>query len=178
MELTRRDALAALVASGVTVAGGAAFLDARESDEADDATLSERDVETLVAVARVVYPSQVSGVRKFVETYALGRVDDRPAYRRGMADVVATLDDYATDWRDGHFSALDSEGRDTLLREMGVASATPDPEGTDAERIRYYLVNDLLFALYTSPAGGELAGIENPQGHPGGLESYRRGPNR
>jgi hypothetical protein len=59
---------------------------------------------------------------------------------------------------------------------MGVHTADEDPDGTTAERIRFYVVNELLFALYASPAGGRLVGIENPQGHPGGAESYRRGP--
>jgi len=44
-------------------------------------------------------------------------------------------------------------------------------------RVRYYLVNDLLFALYSSPTGGKLVGIENPQGHPGGTGSYQQPPN-
>jgi hypothetical protein len=42
--------------------------------------------------------------------------------------------------------------------------------------VRYYVVNELLYALYTSPTGGELVGIENPQGHPGGHESYQHEP--
>ncbi|WP_458209053.1 gluconate 2-dehydrogenase subunit 3 family protein [Haladaptatus sp. NG-SE-30] len=178
MELTRRDALAALAASGVAVAGGAAVLDSRRSDDSGDAdaSLSDPDIDTLVAVARVVYPSEVSGIREFVTTYSVGRVEDRSNYRRGMDDAIATLDDYATDWRDGRFVDLDAETQDTLLQQMGVADAKPEPDGTDAERIRFYLVNDLLFAFYTSPTGGKLAGIENPQGHPGGLQSYQRGP--
>jgi hypothetical protein len=63
-----------------------------------------------------------------------------------------------------------------VLDEMGVDTADPDPEGPDPARVRFYVVNDLLFALYASPTGGELVGIENPQGHPGGTDSYRRGP--
>jgi hypothetical protein len=59
---------------------------------------------------------------------------------------------------------------------LGVRTAEPDPDGTDVERVRYYVVNELLFALYSSPTGGELVGLENPQGHPGGIDSYRRGP--
>jgi hypothetical protein len=42
--------------------------------------------------------------------------------------------------------------------------------------VRYYVVNELLLALYASPTGGELVGIENPQGHPGGTASYQQGP--
>ncbi|WP_266076846.1 gluconate 2-dehydrogenase subunit 3 family protein [Haladaptatus caseinilyticus] len=175
MELTRRDALAALGATGIAVTGGAALLDSLESGDSAD-SLSDDDIDTLVAVAEVVYPSELSGVREFVATYSVGRTEGRQEYRQGLIDSVATLTDYATEWHDGRYSTLNAATRDTLLRQMGVAEATPTADGTDAERVRYYLVNDLLFALFSSPTGGKLAGIENPQGHPGGLESYRRGP--
>jgi hypothetical protein len=59
-----------------------------------------------------------------------------------------------------------------------TADPDPDPDGTDAGRVRYYVVNELLYALYASPTGGELVGIENPRGYPGGTASYRRGPDR
>jgi hypothetical protein len=59
---------------------------------------------------------------------------------------------------------------------MGADTVDPDPDGGDVARVRYYVVNELLFALYASPTGAELLGLENPQGHPGGLASYQRGP--
>ena len=66
--------------------------------------------------------------------------------------------------------------RDALLDQMSVDVADPDPDGVDRERVRYYVVNELLFALYATPTGGKLVGIENPQGYPGGTASYQRGP--
>ena len=42
-----------------------------------------------------------------------------------------------------------------------------------SDRVRFFVVNELLFALYSSPTGGSLVGIENPVGHPGGTESYQ-----
>jgi hypothetical protein len=59
---------------------------------------------------------------------------------------------------------------------MGVDLVDPDPDGFSAERVRFYLVNELLYALYSSPTGGTLLGLENPQGYPGGSESYQQGP--
>jgi hypothetical protein len=59
---------------------------------------------------------------------------------------------------------------------MNADTLEPDPRGSDEQRVRYFVVNELLFALYASPTGGELVGIENPQGHPGGIQSYQRGP--
>lgn len=171
MQLTRRDVLAALGAAGV--AGGASVLatDVLRGDPVDD-----HDVATLVAVADAVYPSEVEGVESFVREYSVARVRDRPEYGHGVSDAVATLDEYARDWFDGRFVALDADARRTLLDQMSVDAADPDPGGDDPERVRYYLVNELLFALYTTPTGGRLAGLENPQGHPGGVDSYQRGP--
>src|SRR6056297_1784029 len=197
MELTRRDALTALAAGGVAVGTGAMlegnpFADGR-GDSSTDASPEER-LASLLAVAEVVYPTELSGVEEFVRTYALGRVEsaarraadterggttreERPDYREGMVDALGTLDEYARSWFDDDFRNLDAETRATLLDQMGVDTASPAPDGADPDRVRYYLVNELLYALYSSPTGGRLVGIENPQGHPGGTASYRRGPN-
>lgn len=184
MELTRRDAVAALAAAGVGIGGGCAaprsLEDATEANGADSepVTLSETETATLVAVAEAVYPTAVSGVEPFVEAYIRGRIDDvrDDAYRRGVVDAVELLDARARSWHGAPFLELEPSARERLLRQVGSDTAEPDPEGTDAERVRHFLVNEVLFALYASPTGGELVGIENPQGHPGGLESYRRGP--
>ncbi|WP_134672195.1 gluconate 2-dehydrogenase subunit 3 family protein [Halorussus marinus] len=179
MELSRRDALAALAAGGVTV-GATAALDGNPFDGGDepapDRPSPEERLDALVAVADVVYPAEVSGVEEFVRRYALGRVEDREGYRDGIVDALDTLDEYARTWHDADFRALDAETRESVLDQMAVDDADPDPDGSDRERVRYYAVNELLYALYTSPTGGELVGIENPQGHPGGATSYRRGP--
>ncbi|WP_435358142.1 gluconate 2-dehydrogenase subunit 3 family protein [Haloarchaeobius sp. DFWS5] len=176
MELTRRDALAALTSAGIVVGTGAAALSQSSLRDAKDRVDAEVDVETLVAVAEVVYPSEVSGVDEFVRTYVAGRTDGRPDYREGMAAALAVVDDRATRWEDGPFAELEPGARDSVLRSMGVDGVEPDPDGTTASQVRYYVVNELLYAFYTSPTGGELVGIENPVGHPGGTESYQRGP--
>ncbi|MFB6069015.1 MAG: twin-arginine translocation signal domain-containing protein [Halobacterium sp.] len=171
MELTRRDVLAALAATGAAAGAGAVLL-----TDADDAPIGDREVDTLVAVADVVYPSDVEGVEDFVREYSVNRVRDRPEYAAGVADAVADLDEYSRDWNDEAFAALSTGTADETLAGYGVDTADPDPDGEAPERIRYYLVNELLYALFTTPTGGSLAGIENPQGHPGGTASYQRGP--
>ncbi|EMA47284.1 gluconate 2-dehydrogenase subunit 3 family protein [Halococcus saccharolyticus] len=188
MELTRRDALAALAGGSVVGGGGAAAIGRNESEpsgartETDDGSSTAADAafttvrDPLVATARVVYPDEITGIPRFVETYALGRIEEREKYRRGVERAVAAIDDRAESWYDGRYASLDAEDRDGVLREMGADTADPDPEGSTAERVRYYVVNELLYALYTSPAGGKLVGLENPQGHPGGHESYQHGP--
>lgn len=171
MELTRRDVLAALAASGAA-AGASVSL----SSDPRDGPLGDHEVDTLVTVARVVYPSEVSSVESFVRQYSVERVRNRPEYAAGVADAVAVLDDYSQTWEDADFTALGAERADDTLSGFDVDTADPDPEGSDRERVRYYLVNELLYALFTTPTGGDLAGIENPQGHPGGATSYQRGP--
>lgn len=188
IELTRRDAIAALAAAGVGVGGGMTLLDDREavrSGPADSGTaaggeaagsVGDHERETMVAIAEVVYPSAVSGLDPFVGTYLDGKAD-REGFPGVLSRAVADLDTYATDWHGDQVVGLDPPTREALLREVGVDTADPDPTGTPAERIRFAVVNELLFALYASPTGGRLVGIENPQGHPGGLASYQRGPN-
>ena len=170
MELTRRDALVALGAVGAgTAAVGVRDLGDGGSDENDG-----RILEALVAAAEVVYPSELSGIETFVETFLEGRLD-REDHAAGLHDAVEELDDLAAEWYDGRFAALPPADRDRLLREVGAHTADENPDGTTAQRVRYYVVNELLLALYSSPTGGELVGLENPQGHPGGIDSYRRG---
>jgi len=184
VELTRRDVLAALAAVGATVGGGvvAGRYDPPRADAASDAgsgsvaepTLSTDLLDLLDAAAEVVYPTGVDGRRTFVETYVLGRTENRPAYREGLQEAAAQLDAVARDWRGQPYADLDADVRDKLLRDLGVETAEPVADGTITERIRFYVVNDLLFAFYSSPTGGRLVGIENPIGHPGGIESYQR----
>jgi len=184
MELTRRDAVAALAAVGGGAAIGLSGLveppSATSGDDGprEDNSGAPGDAEieaTLVAAAEVVYPSDVTGVEEFVRTYLSGRLG-REEHRAGMARAVAELDQLANNWYGGRFAALDPGDRDDFLRELGADSAEENPDGTTAERVRYYVVNEVLLALYASPTGGELVGIENPQGHPGGQASYQRGP--
>lgn len=172
MELTRRDALVALGIAG-TAAGGAYAVSRLDGDEKASA---EHVVERLPPVAEVVYPSEVEPTREFLETYVVGRVEERDAYLGGVVEALDTLDGYTRELRDERFADAPLDERDQLLRYMGVDEAEPDPDGTDPERVRYYVVNELQYALYTTPVGGRLVGIENPVGYPGGTESYTKGP--
>ncbi len=174
MELTRRDALAALAALGVgggTLSGCAA----PRSDTPPTDVDGDRIRAVLTAAAEVVYPSEVSGIDEFVTTLLEARLEDS-THATGLDETVAELDDHASAWYEDRFAALSVADRDRVLEEVGAAAADEDPDGTTAERVRYYVINELLLALYASPAGGELVGIENPQGHAGGLASYQRGP--
>lgn len=197
MELTRRDAVAALAAVGVGGSVGALQLNAegdlwksiteddlwksimeddlRKSiteDTAKETALSDEERETLNAVAAVVYPSEVSGIPEFVENYVAGRNSDRE-FAEGMSGAIEILDEHAEAWFDSSYRELSPSDQETVLRQMGLDDMGSVPDGSRPERVRYYLVNELLYALYTTPTGGELVGIENPPGHPGGTESYQ-----
>ena len=176
MELTRRDAAAALAALGaggvaaVTV-GGDTEPDGDRSADIDEAAITE----TMVAAAEVVYPDAVTGIDTFVGTFLDSRLVGEN-HAAGVDDAVAAVNDRAESWHDDRFAALDADTRDSVLRGMGTDTAEPRRDGSTAEEVRYYIVNELLLALYSSPTGGELVGIENPQGYAGGIDSYQRGP--
>lgn len=171
MELSRRDAIAALAALGV----GGSLSGCVAPPGADSAIDVERVLEGQVAAAAVVYPDEVSGTATFVKTFLEARLEDR-THAMGMEAAVAELDDNARVWYQDRFAALSVADREQVLRNVGADTADEDPEGTPSERVRYYVVNELLLALYASPTGGELVGLENPRGHAGGLETYQRGP--
>ena len=188
MELTRRDAVAALATLGATTSTAgcvAPTADAEDrvggeasgtgTDEGDSGVDEEVLIETLTAAAEVLYPSAVDGIDEFVGTFLSGRLDEGP-HAAGVRAAVDALETRAESWYGDRFAALDAEDRESLLRETGVAVADEDPNGTTAEQLRYYVVDELLLALYSSPTGGELVGIENPQGYAGGIESYHGGP--
>ena len=181
MKLTRRDALAALSAAGVAV-GGSVVADRVADSETlvddllgsetdDESTLDESARQTLVAVAEVVYPSELDGIEGFVETYTEGRLLADESRRRSVTTTLSELDEVSREWESTAFTNLDTDTRDELLRELAVDTADPDPEGLLPGRVRYYVVNDLLYALYASPTGGGLAGTPNPIGHPGGYRT-------
>ncbi len=177
MRLTRRDAVVALAAAGITAGGALSLADSPgKKDPSNGDALDSGELRTLVSLAEVLYPEEVEEVESFVAEYTVGRIRGREAHAAATREALSYLDAYAESWHDTAFADLDPATREKALRGMGADTADPDPDGDDTERVRYYLVNELLFALYASPTGGELVGIENPQGHPGGLASYQRGP--
>ena len=176
MELTRRDAAAALAALG---AGGVAAVAVGGDDEPESDRSADIDeaaiTETMVAAAEVVYPDTVTGIDDFVNTFLDSRLTGE-SHATGVDNAVTAVNDRARSWYGDRFAALGADTRDTVLREMGTDTAEPRRDGSTAEKVRYYVVNELLLALYSSPTGGELVGIENPQGYAGGIKSYQRGP--
>lgn len=170
MRLTRRDAIATLAVLG---GGSAAIGRLGDADKP-----AERVVTTIVATAGVVDPSAVQVDAEFVRTYLLGRSHAQAGYARAVADAVAELDRTARAEFGGSFASLPVDHRRAVLAYLGVDRAISDPNGTVPQRIRYYVVHELLYALYTSPVGGRLLNMENPPGFPGGRDAYQRSPDQ
>ncbi len=174
MELTRRDATIALAAIG---AGGIALGTHQIRDRSSaESGLSDDEITTInatmISIAKVIYPSALTGISTFVATYLDGRLNDH-THARNTAEIVTEINELATQWHDHHVPELSHQTRNRFLDETGAATADENPTGTTAERVRYYIINELQLALYTSPTGGKLVGIENPIGYSGGLQSYQ-----
>jgi hypothetical protein len=180
MQLTRRDAILAL-AAGAGVGAGAGAREISDAPTRDTPSGERREdpdegtLETLVATAEVIYPSAVEGIGEFTRTYVSGLPPERLA---AVDATVSDLERHVLRTRGRPFSALSVEDRDTTLRALGVSRVAPRSDGALPERVRYYVVNQLLYGLYSCPTGSRLVGIENPVGHPGGYQSYQKPPSK
>lgn len=172
MELTRRDALVAVGASTSGIAAAGEIVDRFDEPSRDVSSLLTR----LAAAAQVVYPSEIEVTESFLRTYVIGRESNQSEYIANARTALDELDQRSRRRFDASFTELSEGTRDKLLRQINIPDVAPLPDGTALERIRYYVVNELLYALYTSPTGGQLLGSENPPGHPGGRSAYQQGP--
>jgi len=170
LELTRRDALLALGSVGLSASAWAL----REQRETEESVVTTDDIEALVALAETLYPSEVTVSFEFVETYVVGQRELDENYPAAITDALTTVRRKSQRKTGTELPRLSREERGSVLRSTGAGRAYPDPDGTDAERVRYYVINNLLYALYTTPKGGETVGNPNPPGYPGGTTSYQK----
>jgi hypothetical protein len=177
VKLSRRDALVALGATTLGAAG-VGYGPAALAEGSDEGPATPGRIDATTAMAEVVYPPAVSVDEGFVRTQVFGRPEPLDGHFRGLADAIDTVEEFSASRFDAPVAALSRADRRQLLTDMGVNSVRASCDGTVAERVRYYLVGDLLYALFTHPRGGRLLGIPNPSGYPGGSELYRRGPDR
>ena len=175
MDLTRRQTVAAVLAGGVGTGAVLRSLPAEDwsSESRSGADVTDGEAESLAALTEVVAPAGISDPAGIVAGY-LGY---QPAgRRRAIREAIGALDRQARRRYGGTFATLSAAERERLLRELGVDRTAPVRDGTIPERIRYHLVNGLLYALYTDPTGSHRVGVDNPRGHPGGYESYAEDP--
>jgi len=161
-ELTRRDALGALAAAGIASTAGCSSLTGEESTE-------RTEMETMVALGEVLYPSETEVTEEFIDSFLMGRIVDEESYRTALTDGIETLDTRAQEAQGSPFAALSESERVALIEETELRSGDSDAEGSAIERVNYHLIDELLFAFYASPTGGELVGNPNPRGWPGGF---------
>ena len=183
--LTRRDAIGALAAAGVTAVAGCSLpasdnavgtgdgaddaTPAQDAAESSDATaVEDHELRTMRSLATVLYPSQIDVTEGFLETYLYSRIVEEESYGTEVTTAVETLDSLAREQYDGAFRTLTADQQESVVVDAEVRSADSVADGTDVERLNYYLVDELLFAFYASPAGGDLVGNANPRGWPGG----------
>lgn len=171
MTLSRREALFT-----VSVLGGGAAIVGESRSREGRADVEILPVTTLHAVAEAIYPPGADLDRQFISRDVRGRLDDRDTYADRQVEALATLDDEARRVTGRSFADLSVPRRRRILRGMGVDRVAPAPDGTAEERIRHYVIDDLILGLFTSPRGGALLGCDNPPGHPGGREAYQRRP--
>jgi len=172
MKLTRRDALLALAGGGLVASAAVA----EDTTDVGDATVSENDLDTLAALAEVLYPSTVTVTDRFLETYVLGRRSVDKQYMIGLNEALDVVRSTSRHETGRSYASLDTALGSDVLRATGADRAYADPQGTVAERIRYYVIDELMYALYTTPKGAALAGNQNPTGYPGGTEAYQQRP--
>jgi len=168
MRLTRRQAIATVLSGGIVAGGGLrSGVAGRDAARSTSEALTGQEMRVVTAVAAVVYPADVSSPESILDGYLHYQPPDRLAEIQG---AVRALDREAGRRYGESFAALSPGERETLLRELGVDRVGSDPDGTVPERVRHYLVDGALFALFTDASGGALLGVDNPRGYPGGYE--------
>jgi hypothetical protein len=168
VNITRRDVLLALSVLGVGTYR-AASTPRRDTDDGS--------VATLLAVAEVLCPSSVDIDAEFVESSVIGRSHVLSNHEAEVTTALAELNRRARADYGRAFAALGPTKRRAVLRSLGALNSHSEPDGLRSQQLRYYLVNNILYALYATPVGGQAVGVENPPGYPGGREAYQRGPN-
>lgn len=168
VELTRRSALITLLAG--TTASSFALQEINDVPQTSS-EFSDDELDVLLALTDVIYPSDIDVSRSFIRRYA-DQISE-PRFRK-MQKTIGGLDRMSHRVFGAPFQAVSVSKRDSLLRYFGVDRVQPRPDGTLVERIRFHLVNTLLYILFTNPKGSRIYGIANPIGHPGGLDDLLR----
>lgn len=169
MRLNRRRTLLGLL--GATSIAGLGAFELGDRAVPVERTLSNRAVADLLAIADLVFPAE-SGTFEPAVTGYVSRLSE--ARRRALLRDLSELNRVAYGQTGSPVRALSREELGRLFEALGVNRVEPDSQGVLAERVRFRLVNSLLYALLTHPSGTRQFGIENPVGYPGGFASYTR----
>lgn len=171
LDLSRREALLGLVGASATASLGVHELVGDRNGGPGYRSVSRRQMTGLLTVADVVHPAEPEGFEPVLARYVARLPDHR---RRALLGTLSELDAVSRRQFGTGFGSLSAPEARLLLEELGVDRVRSSPRGTLVERIRFHLVNSVLYALLTDPAGTAVLGIDNPVGHPGGFSSYTR----
>ena len=180
--LSRRQLLAALGGAAVAAGGygygvgGGAGRAPGGGGDASDSLASDAHIETLTALAEAIYPPSIAVDESWVENRVFGRVEPQEGHFDQLVAAVEAVDEHARARFGGPVTALSPDHRRGVLHSVGATEVHPTPDGTTAERVRFYLLGDLLYVMLTAPESTKLTGIANPPGYPGGTDVYKRGP--
>jgi hypothetical protein len=126
-------------------------------------------VDGMVTVADAVYPGDPEQFRPVVRSYTTRLGDSR---RGELLGTLSELDRISSRHAGSPFRTLAGPEATRLLERLGVNRVQSRRQGTLSERVRFHLVNSVLYAILTDPAGTGRFDIDNPAGYPGGFDSY------
>lgn len=167
MKLTRRQTFLGLL--GASSAAGLGAYELIDVPRSSRSTVSRDELETLLTVADVVFPADPRPLEPVIASYVDRLGDGRT---RALVATVAELDQAAYAQFGIPVRSLSRGECERLFEVLGVTRVQPRPEGTVPERIRFHLVNAVLYSILTHPEGTGPFGITNPVGHPGGFSSF------
>jgi len=169
MKRTRRRTFLGLVGASSVLGLGAYELTGgtRSTDE----DIPPHVVEGMLTVADAVYPGDPEPFRSILRRYV-----DRLGESRlgGLLETLAELDQISSRYSGSLFRSLSGAEATRLFERLGVNRVQSRRAGTLSERVRFHLVNSVLYAILTDPAGTERFDVGNPAGYPGGFDSYTR----
>lgn len=171
MNLSRREALLGLLGVSTGVSLSTYELTGNRYGSDGRRSLSRRDREALLTIADIVHPANPGGFEPVIARY----VRRLPASReRALLGTLSELDGVSRRQLGAGFGSLSTPEARLLLEGLGVDGVQSNRQGTLAERIRFHLINSVMYALLTDPSGTAVLGIDNPVGYPGGFSSYTR----
>ena len=164
MELSRREMFWSLLGTGSV--GGLAAYELSEMVVRERKTASRDDIESLLTVAGIVHPAESEAFEPVLSSYLNQLSDSRT---QSILETIAELNKISRRRLGRPFHILSRNEAEQLFTILGVNRVQAAPNGTLAERIRFHLVNSVIYALMTNPNGTREFEIQNPVGYPGGI---------
>lgn len=170
---TRRKAIQVVAGGGIT-----GLLSVVASDRLSNkrptgmqSNISRGDFRTIQSVAEVVCPSPIRVNDDLITLI----VEFIPETRHPLLSTTCfELNEYSLKTYGAQYYQIDSvPARDKILRQLGVHRVHSNSTGLFPQRVRYHLVNTILYVIFTHPVGSSIVGQTNPVGFAGGFAKYQ-----